>query len=108
MWSSHYISLKHTKYTHVINVKCVALRILVEGIFAEGTFAEGILAERNFSRTEFLPNRIFAERKFRRPNYRQTEVSPKNYPKLRLQARREVDENQQSINIGLVRNTNRI
>ena len=76
------------------------------GILAEGIFAEGILAERNFHRTEFSPNGNFAERNFRRHNFRGTEFLPKNSPKLSLYVRCEVDDNQEGVDIELVRNTN--
>ena len=74
----------------------MALGKFAEGIFAEGIFAEGIFAERNFRRREVLPNGTFVEQNFCGPNFCRTEISPKSSPNLSLQARREVDDNQQS------------
>ena len=58
--------------------------IFTEGIFADGNFAEGNLAEWNFCRTKFLPNRIFAEWKFRHRNFRRTEFSTKTLKFLKF------------------------
>ena len=82
-------------------------------------FAEGIFAERNFRRKEFSPNGIFAERKFRR-----TEILPNGIFAVEIFAernfRRKVplilvyrfdvmwDDNQQRVNIELVRITTSI